>query len=153
MRTILTLAAFGLFTSPPAPQALDRYVCQTKGADIHQLRLYEISRSNRDAFHRRFRDHALPIMRRHGFTMVDMWESDTGDKLEVAYVLAWPDRATMDSRWKAFLADQEWIDIKKKSAAEFGEIVRDVVRSQPLTRLSYSPQCPSEHRPEPAENR
>ena len=79
-------------------------------------------------------------MKRHGFKVVDMWESDSGEKLEFVYVLSWPDRDTMDRRWKAFLADQEWIDIKKRSAAESGELVREA-NGQPLVRVSYSPAC------------
>lgn len=102
--------------------------------------MYELNPANREHFHRRFQDQALPIMRRHGFDVVDMWESDTGEKLQFVYVLAWPDEATMDRRWKAFLADPEWIEIKRRSAAEHGELVREAV-GQPLIRVSYSPAC------------
>lgn len=42
---------------------------------IHQLRIYEIFETNRDAFHARFRDHAARLMRQHGFHIADMWES------------------------------------------------------------------------------
>jgi hypothetical protein len=108
----------------------------TKGWAIH----FEINRSNKDAFHRRFQDHALRIMKRHGFRIIDMWESDSGKKLEFVYLLSWPDRDTMDSRWKSFLADQEWIDIKRKTAAESGELVGEV-SSRSMTRVSYSPAC------------
>ena len=143
MRTFVALAVLGLFALPTVANAQDPYTCPSNGTEVQQLRVYEINRSNRDAFHRRFQDHALPIMRRHGFRIIDMWESDTGETLEFIYVLAWPDNATMELRWKEFLADQEWIDIKKKTAAESGELVREVVRSQPLIRVSYSPACPS----------
>jgi len=50
------------------------------------------------------------------------------------------DQATMDGRWKSFLADQEWIDIKKRSAAQHGELVKEA-NGQPLVRVSYSPTC------------
>ena len=79
-------------------------------------------------------------MKRHGFRIIDMWESDTGKKVELVYLLSWPDKDTMDSRWKNFLADQEWIDIKKKTAAESGDLVREV-NSRPMSRVSYSPAC------------
>jgi hypothetical protein len=62
-----------------------------------------------------------------------------GRELQV-YVLSWPDRATMESSWRAFLADQEWIDIKKRAAAEHGELVNEA-NGQPLVRLSFSPAC------------
>ena len=46
----------------------------------------------------------------------------------------------MESSWKAFLADQEWIDIKKRTAAEHGELVKEA-NGQPLVRQSFSPAC------------
>ena len=55
-------------------------------------------------------------------------------------MLDWADKATMDAAWKSFLADAEWIDIKKRSAVEHGELVREA-KGQPLERLSYSPAC------------
>ena len=130
----------GLATISTGADADSTYLCQSDGARIHQLRIYELNPRNRDNFHRRFQEHALPIMQRHGFDVVDMWESDTVSKLQFIYVLAWPDEETMKSRWKAFLADPEWIEIKRRSAAEHGELVR-VADGQPLVRVSYSPAC------------
>lgn len=140
MRTLTALALFCLIALPVAAAAQDRYVCSSNGSEIQQLRIYEINRSNKDAFHRRFQNHALRIMKRHGFDIVDMWESDTGEKIEFVYLLTWPDKNTMDSRWREFLADQEWIEIKRQTAAESGELVR-VANGQPLVRVSYSPAC------------
>ncbi len=34
---------------------------------IHQVRIYEIFEHNKSAFHARFRDHAMRIMRKYGF--------------------------------------------------------------------------------------
>lgn len=143
MRAFLALSFLGLAVLSAAANAQDdRYVCSRNGNELQQLRIYEINRSNKDAFHRRFQDHALRIMKRHGFKVIDMWESDTGEKIEFVYLLSWPDKETMDSRWKEFLADQEWIDIKKQTAAESGELVREA-NGQPLVRVSYSPACSS----------
>ena len=140
MRPLAALSLLCSLAMPAPTEARDDFVCPDNGNTLQQLRVYEIPRHNRDAFHARFRDHALRIMQRHDFTVVDMWESDTGEKLEFVYVLSWSDRETMDARWAAFLADQEWIDIKRATAAESGELVRDAV-GQPLVRLSYSPAC------------
>jgi len=60
---------------------------------IHQLRIYEIFEPNRDAFHARFRNHAARLMKKHGFRIVDMWESRGDRRLEFVYVLEWPDEA------------------------------------------------------------
>ena len=138
MRRIAALALLAAVL-PAGVAANDSYVCPGNGDGLHQLRIYEINPDNRDAFHARFQDHALRIMDRHGFEVVDMWESDTGDKLEFVYVLSWPDRQAMESSWERFLADQEWIDIKQASAAS-GVLVR-ASNGQPLERVSYSPAC------------
>lgn len=136
---LLFLSLIALAASASASEP-DRFVCHGNGSSLQQLRIYEINRANQDAFHQRFQDHALRIMRRHGFSVIDMWESDTGEKLQFVYVLSWPDRATMDARWKAFLADEEWIEIKRRTAAASGELVREA-NGQPLVRVSYSPAC------------
>ena len=141
MRVLSILVLLLLAPLSLATKAQDRYICPSNGSELQQLRIYELNRSNKDAFHRRFQDHALRIMKRHGFRIMDMWESDTGKKVEFVYLLTWPDKNTMDSRWKDFLADQEWIDIKRKSVAESGELVGEV-SSRSMTRVSYSPACP-----------
>lgn len=136
--TALLLAA--LAAAPWRAEAETSFMCNNDASRIHQLRIYELNPANREHFHRRFQDHALPIMRRHGFEVVDMWESEADGKLRFVYVLAWPDEATLDARWKAFLADPEWIEIKRRSAEAHGELVREA-RGQPLRRVSYSPAC------------
>jgi hypothetical protein len=129
-----------LLVFPLCGSAADSYRCPANDARLQQLRIYEIKRDNRGPFHQRFQDHALRIMKKYGFNVVDMWESDTGEKLQLVYVLDWPDQATMDNAWKAFLADAEWIAIKKRSAEEHGQLVIEA-KGQPLVRLSYSPSC------------
>jgi hypothetical protein len=140
VKTILKFLIPAVAALSIGANAATTYLCPGNGTQIQQLRIYELNRSNREYFHERFQDHAVRIMKRHGFDIVDIWESETGEKLQFVYVLSWPDQATMDSRWKSFLADPEWIEIKKRSAAEHGELVR-VANGQPLVRLSYSPAC------------
>ena len=41
-------------------------------------------------------------------------------------------------QWKAFLADSEWIEIKRKMAEEIGEPVQRVTR-RVLESVEYSP--------------
>jgi hypothetical protein len=140
MMRMLVIVLIGLVTLPCLAANQDHFVCSAEVGEIQQLRIYEINRSNKDAFHRRFRDHALRIMKRYEFKVVDAWESDTGEKLEFVYILSWPDKETMELRWKEFLEDKEWIEIKKRTAAESGELVREA-NGQSLRRLSYSPAC------------
>ncbi|MCI0546985.1 MAG: NIPSNAP family protein [Candidatus Rokubacteria bacterium] len=105
---------------------------------IHQLRIYEIFETNRDAFHARFRDHAARLMRQHGFHIVDMWESRSGTRLEFVYLLEWADEAARDAAWKAFMADEEWSAIKRETSARHGSLVGAIV-DRSLHRTPYSP--------------
>ncbi len=93
---------------------------------VHQLRIYEIFERNKTAFHERFRDHCLRIMARYGFRVVAMWESRSADRTEFVYLLEWPDVATKDAAWRAFLADEEWKEIKRSTAARHGDLVGDI---------------------------
>lgn len=106
---------------------------------IHQLRIYEIFEHNKAAFHARFRDHAVRIMKRHNFNILTMWEARTGERTEFVYLLEWPDEAAMTERWASFMADQEWSDIKERTAAEHGKLVGEI-QSRVLHRADYSPQ-------------
>jgi hypothetical protein len=53
---------------------------------IHQLRIYDIFQTNKDAFHARFRDHAARIMTRYGFDIVAMWEAKRPERTEFVYL-------------------------------------------------------------------
>src|SRR5688572_32631600 len=60
---------------------------------VHQLRVYEIFDTNKQAFHDRFRDHAKRIMKKYDFNIVAMWEAKNGARTEFVYLLEWPDEA------------------------------------------------------------
>ena len=90
---------------------------------IHELRIYEIFEPNKAAFHERFRDHAVRIMARHGFRFVGLWEARTPARTEFVYVLAWPNEATKNAAWAAFMAGEEWKEIKRATAARHGDLV------------------------------
>ncbi len=106
---------------------------------IHQLRIYEIFEPNKAAFHARFRDHAARIMRSYGFSIVAMWEAKAGDRTEFVYILAWPDEAAMRAGWARFMADEEWKEIKRLTAAAHGSMVGDI--AEKVMRLAdYSPE-------------
>ncbi len=91
---------------------------------INQLRIYEVPKSNREPFLDRFRDHAARIMTdRYGFRVQAMWTSETDTTFKFVYLLAWSDAQEMAQRWAAFMADDEWADIKARTAAEHGDFV------------------------------
>ena len=108
---------------------------------IHQLRVYEIFERNKAAFHTRFRDHAMRIMRKYGFEFVAMWESKTDRRTEFIYLLTWPDVATKEEAWTAFRADEEWKEIKRVTAAQHGDLVGQI-EDRVLTATAYTPKVP-----------
>jgi len=50
---------------------------------------------------------------------------------------AQPDHAAMEDRWAKFMADQEWSDIKRRSAAEDGTLVGKI-ENRVLRLTDYS---------------
>ncbi len=110
---------------------------------IHQLRIYEIFEANKAAFHARFRDHAARIMKRYDFRILAMWEAKGGDakgggRTEFVYLLEWPDEAAKIAAWAGFMADQEWAEIKRVTAAEHGSLV-GAIEDRLMTPTDYSP--------------
>ena len=105
---------------------------------IHQLRIYEIFDHNKAAFHARFRDHAMRIMRTYGFDILAMWEAQTDERTEFVYLLTWPDEPTMREAWGKFLADEEWKEIKRVTSAQHGDLVGEI-EDRVLVLTSYSP--------------
>lgn len=93
---------------------------------IHQLRIYEIFEKNKEAFHKRFRDHASRIMKSYGFGIVATWETKHGNRTEFVYLLAWPDEKTMQKAWERFREDPEWKKIKRDTNAQYGELVGEI---------------------------
>ncbi|UZF94567.1 NIPSNAP family protein [Bosea sp. NBC_00550] len=105
---------------------------------IHQLRIYEIFERNKAAFHARFRDHAAPIMARHGFRIMAMWETASAGRIEFAYILAWPDSETKTRAWTSFMADPEWIEIKRVTSLQHGSLV-GAIEDRIMRPTDYSP--------------
>jgi len=105
---------------------------------IHQLRIYEIFDNNKKAFHDRFRDHAMRIMAKYDYKIVATWGSKKDNRTEFVYLLEWPDKETMTDRWKKFLQDQEWIQIKKETGEVNGPLVGEI-QDRTLYLTDYSP--------------
>lgn len=127
MMAVLLFAVLSLPASADEPQQA-----------VHQLRIYEIFENNKQAFHQRFRDHAMRIMAKYDFKIVAQWETRHEGRTEFVYLLQWPDRATLTDRWARFMADQEWADIKKRTAAQHGQLV-GAIEDRVLTVQDYSP--------------
>jgi len=77
-------------------------------------------------------------MRQYGFDIVFTSQSGEPNHEEFFYLLRWKDRNAQLSAWKNFLADPEWIRIKKETAAQWGDLVDDV-QDRSLEMLPYTP--------------
>jgi hypothetical protein len=104
---------------------------------IYQLRIYQIDSDLKEAFDKRFREHAVRIMKSYGFDIKAMWYSEFDNKTEFVYILKWSDVTTLQAQWEAFMADAEWENIKRKSREEHGEMVLAKVRDQVLESTSW----------------
>ena len=80
----------------------------------------------------------MRIMARHDFKIVATWESRSAGRTEFLYLLEWPDAETMKDRWARFLADAEWIEIKKVTGAAHGRLVGEI-QDRTLELTDYSP--------------
>ena len=105
---------------------------------IHQLRIYEIFDNNKAAFHARFRDHAMRIMKNYGFNFLALWETSAAQRTEFVYLLGWPDEASSKNAWAAFMADEEWKEIKRITGAQHGDLVGNI-EDRILHLTDYSP--------------
>ncbi|WP_343225745.1 NIPSNAP family protein [Lysobacter sp. BMK333-48F3] len=128
LAALCLLATLARAADPPKPAA----------APIQQLRIYEIFEDTKPQFHARFRDHATRIMQRYDFRIVAMWETRQEQRTEFAYLLEWPDEATMQDRWAQFMADEEWTRIKRETRGQ-GRMVGQI-QDRTLRVVEYSPQ-------------
>jgi len=111
---------------------------QLQSTPIHQLRIYEVPKENRQVFNERFKDHAYRIMKKYGFTIVAMWETELNNKLEFIYLIEWKDENTMKTAWNNFMKDQEWKDIKERTSKLYGTFV-ERIEDRTLILTDYSP--------------
>jgi hypothetical protein len=106
---------------------------------VYELRTYTTAPDKLDALLARFRDHTLKIFERHGMENVGYWvpmEAKDGASNKLVYLLAHKNRDAAKASWKAFSADPQWQEVKKKTEAN-GKIV-EKVDSVYLTPTDYS---------------
>lgn len=120
------------------PLALGAQQAMSHPKPVYELRIYKLNPANKQHFHDRFRDQCMPIMKRYGFDIVFTSETTSMGGPEFVYLLRWPDDEVRAKAWKAFLADPEWIAIKKSTAAKYGDLVEDVQDRQ-LQLTPYTP--------------
>ncbi len=126
MRLVLALLLFFL----PAVQAAE--------PACFELRTYHAAEGKLEALESRFRDHTVSLFAKHGMTNVAYWVPKENGGQILVYLLAYPDRASRETSWKAFLADPDWQAAKAESEKD-GKLVAKV-ESLFLHPADYSPE-------------
>ena len=85
-------------------------VVQAQSNRVFELRTYISKPGRLDDVQRRFRDHAAPILERHGIHNIGYWVPTDPPASEntLIYILAHDSRDAVKTNWDAFRADQEW---------------------------------------------
>ncbi|MDP3068948.1 MAG: NIPSNAP family protein [Opitutaceae bacterium] len=105
----------------------------------YELRTYHVLPGRMPAMLARFRDHTVKLFERHGMVNVGYWtpaDEKAGEGAKLIYLLEHKSREAATASWKAFGADPQWQDVRKKSEAD-GKIVAKV-ESLFLTATDYS---------------
>jgi hypothetical protein len=91
---------------------------------ILEWRHYTAAPGRAEDLVRRFREGTLELFADHGI-VVQAFGQDVEDPHHLHYVLAWPDRAAMESTWAAFAADPRWVELRARTEAD-GAIVESI---------------------------
>lgn len=85
-------------------------VAHAQSSRVFELRTYISKPGRLGDVQARFRDHAAPILARHGIDSIGYWVPTEAPASEntLIYVLAHDSQDVVKGNWDAFLADQEW---------------------------------------------
>lgn len=93
---------------------------------IHELRVYTCLPGKLPKLAERFERHTLKLWERHGIRQAGFWTTLIGPSSnDLTYLLAWESLAERQTRWGAFLADQEWIAARAESEKD-GPLVANI---------------------------
>jgi len=93
---------------------------------IYELRIYRCTPGRVESLLSRFQNHTFRIWERHGIRQSGFWTTLIGkSSREITYMLAWDSLAEREKRWKAFLADPEWIAVAVETEKD-GPLVEDI---------------------------
>lgn len=132
LRLLFAVALASLGFAAPA-------VAADSTAPAYELRTYTTLPGRLPALLARFREHTTRIFARHGMVNVGYWlplDEKDGAGTKLVYLLEHKSREAAAVSWKAFSADPEWQEVRKKSEAD-GKIVAKV-ESVFLAATDYS---------------
>jgi hypothetical protein len=82
-------------------------------ARAFELRTYTAHPGKFEAMKRRFREHILPLFKKHNMELVGFWTyaDPPASENTLVYILAHQSRAAAEKNWKAFLADPDRVKV------------------------------------------
>jgi hypothetical protein len=130
------LAGAGLLIG--GPPGLEPLAAQG-GERVFELRTYTAQPGKFAAMQARFRDHIIPLFKKHGLTLVGFWTYADAPLAEntLVYILAHESREAAKRNWSAFLKDPERLKVWAESEKD-GPINLDV-KSVFLKAIDFSP--------------
>ncbi len=117
---------------------------QAPATPAYELRIYTCNPDKLPVLEKRFREHSVRLLAKHGMESLYYWtvsEGATGDqnaKDMLIYILAHKDRESAVKSWEAFRADPEWQEVQKKSE-ENGKLLASDAVSIFMTPTEFSP--------------
>ena len=88
-------------------------VAQAPAGRSFELRTYHAAPGRLDELHARFRQHALPLLQRHGAEVVGTWVPKPNPDNTVIAMLAYPSPAAREAVWSGVVADPQWARMKR----------------------------------------
>src|SRR5437667_12713935 len=104
--------------------AQDKPGSATSTTTVYELRVYHAYEGKLDDLLRRFREHTVKLVEKHGIKNVAYW-APLDEPLKgrtLIYILEHPSREAATANWQAFRDDPEWQSARDKSEAN-GKLV------------------------------
>ena len=139
-RSVCLAIAAGTFVAGfAAGGAWSAPVANAQTTRVFELRTYTAAPGKLDALHKRFRDHTVTLLTKHGMSHVGYWKPIDAPLAEntLIYLLAHESRDAATKSWAAFRADPEWIKVRDESQKD-GPLTTKV-ESVFLSPTDYSP--------------
>lgn len=134
---MLTMVFIGGFGLGNVMQLFD--VAQAQSSRVYELRTYVSQPGRLDDIQARFRDHAAPILERHGIQNIGYWVPTEPPASEdtLIYILAHDSQDAVEKNWEAFVGDPEWQKAYEESRRD-GALFKSV-ESVFMTATDFSP--------------
>ncbi|ASZ60046.1 NIPSNAP family protein [Bacillus subtilis] len=104
---------------------------------IYEHRTYKATPNSITKLKERFRDHALPLLRKNGIEVVNFWENSSNSSGELIYICRFMSKTDMKRSWERFSKDPWWLEAKEKSEKD-GPLIEHI-ESKILRSVKFFP--------------